>query len=669
MPRQIPITRYRNIGIMAHIDAGKTTVAERILVFTGKVRQAGEVHHGTTALDHLPQERDKGITITAAATTVPWTPRVGANEGVEHRLQLLDTPGHIDFTIEVERSLRVLDGAIFVLDASSGVECQSETVWRQADRHRVPRIAFLNKVDKVGADVEMCLNDLRDRLGARPVLVTLPGENGSLLDALRQEAIEYESEDGRRYRRRPANVAEAHARLVESCAELDDDVMKAYVAGAEVERIALERALRKGTESGVLLPVLCGSALKNRGIQPLLDAVVAYLPSPAEREDEPFLGLTFKSVSDKNAGLVTIARIYAGTLATGAEVRIMPRDVRERVGRMFRLHANEREEITEARAGDIVACTGLRSARTGDTLCAPKHPVVLERIESPEPVIEVAIEAKTSDDRDRLGEAIGRMQAEDPSLRVSTHPETGQTILAGQGQLHLEIVVDRLETEHRVSVVMGKPEVAYRETIAHEGKAEYRHIKQHGGNGQHAVVTLAVAPGARGRGLSFEDETVGGVVPKEFVPAIEKGMRGAAARGVFAGYPVVDVAVRLVDGAFHAKDSSASAFEIAGSLAFQAAVRAGGAILLEPMSAIEAVVPSNHTGDVVGDLSSRRGIVKNVTPRGTVVVIDARAPLAATFDWVSRLRGLTGGRGTATMKVDGYDVVPEIVAKSLLSRA
>ncbi|MFO0737178.1 MAG: elongation factor G [Labilithrix sp.] len=669
MPREIPVTRYRNIGIMAHIDAGKTTVAERILVFTGRVREAGEVHHGNTALDHLPQERTKGITITAAATTVPWTPRSGAHEGVEHRIQLLDTPGHIDFTIEVERSLRVLDGAIFVLDASSGVECQSETVWRQADRYHVPRLAFINKVDKIGADIDMCLADLRERLGARPVLVTLPGENGDILDAVRQEAIHYERDDGRVYRRRPTCVADAHARLVEACAELDDEVMQAFCAGKPVSPIALERALRKGTAEGTLLPVLCGSALKNRGIQPLLDAVVAYLPHPDEREEEPFLALVSKSVNDRNAGLVTVVRIYAGRLATGTEVRVMPRDLRERVGRMFRLHANEREEIVEARAGDIVAFTGLRSARTGDTLCAPKHPVVLERIEAPEPVIEAAIEPRTSEDRDRLGEAIGRMLAEDPSLHVSTHAETGQTILAGMGQLHLEIAIDRLKTEHRVDVVMGKPEVAYRETVAREARAEYRHIKQSGGSGQHAVVTLVVTPGARGSGISFADETVGGVVPKELVPAVEKGIRGAANRGVFAGYPVVDVAVRLVDGAFHSKDSNAAAFEIAGSLAFQEAMRAGGATLLEPMTAIEAVVPPNHTGDVVGDLSSRRGLVKNVTPKGTVVVIDARAPLAAMFDWVSRLRGLTSGRGTAAMKVDGYDVVPDAIARSLLAKA
>ena len=685
MPRDIPVTRYRNIGIMAHIDAGKTTVAERILFFTGKVRAPGEVHHGNTALDHLPQERKKGITITAAATTVPWTPRSGTHEGVEHRLQLLDTPGHIDFTIEVERSLRVLDGAIFVLDASSGVECQSETVWRQADRHSVPRIAFINKVDKAGADVEMCLADIRERLGARPALVTMPGADGVLLDVVRKHAIAYRSDDGRDYEVRAVAESDrpkleaAHARLVELCAEVDEEVMAAFCkegADTSVSPLALERALRKGTASGEILVVLCGSALKNRGIQPLLDAVVAYLPEPAAREDEPFAGLVFKSVTDENAGLVAMVRIYAGSIATGTELRVMPRDARERVGRMFRIHANDREKITEARAGDIVAIIGLRSARTGDTLCAPKHPVVLERIEAPQPVIEVAIEPKTADDRDRLGEAIGRMLAEDPSLRVSTHAETGQTILAGMGQLHLEIVVDRLATDHRVSVVMGEPEVAYRETIAREARAEYRHIKQFGGTGQHAVVTLVVAPGARGSGISFTDETVGGVVPKEFVPAIEKGIAGAAARGVFAGYPVVDVAVRLVDGAFHSKDSNAAAFEIAGSLAFQEAARAAGPVLLEPISAVEAVVPATHTGDVVGDIASRRGVVKNVAPKvwsnGTdsaVVVVTARAPLAAMFDWVSRLRGLTSGRGSAVLAVDGYDAVPETIARSILSKA
>ncbi len=699
MPRIIPTTRLRNIGIMAHIDAGKTTCAERILFFTGRVRAPGEVHRGTTQLDHLPQERAKGITITSAATTVSWTPQSGIHEGVEHRIQLIDTPGHIDFTIEVERCLRVLDGAVFVLDAASGVECQSETVWHQAVRHGIPRLAFLNKVDKPGADVAMCLGDLRERLGARPVLLTFPGTGGLLLDALRQRGIAFDDDAGRQFHVVPGSdlsdddrraVDLAHARLVEACADFDDEVFEAFCRGAalsSISPIALERAMRAGTLSGGLLVVLCGSALKNRGIQQLLDAVVAYLPSPVDlppvsgtepgdenaivlrppRDDAPFTGLAFKTVSDRSAGVVTFVRIYSGTLTAGTEVRVLPRDTRERVRRMFVLHADSREEITEAHTGAIVAIAGLRSARTGDTLCAAgSPPLVLERILAPEPVIQIAIEPATADDRDRFGEAIGRMLVEDPSLQVSSHPDTGQTILAGMGQLHLEITVDRLRTDHGVSVAMGKPEVAYRETIAAPARAEYRYIKQPGGSGQYAVVTLTVAPGPRGSGITFVDETVGGVIPREMIPGVEKGVRGAASRGVFAGFPVVDVVVKLVDGAFHAKDSSPAAFEIAGSLGFQRAVRAAGAVLLEPMTAVEVTVPEDLTGDVVGDLASRRGVVKSISPRGHGVVIGARAPLGAMFDWISRLRGLTSGRGSAVAKVDGYDVVPDVLARAKL---
>ncbi len=695
----IPTTRLRNIGIMAHIDAGKTTCAERILFFTGRVRACGEVHRGTTQLDHLPQERTKGITITSAATTVSWTPQSGIHEGTEHRIQLIDTPGHIDFTIEVERCLRVLDGAVFVLDAASGVECQSETVWHQAERHRIPRLAFLNKVDKPGADVAMCLDDLRERLGARPVLLTLPGADGILLDALREQGIAFDDEDGRRFHRVAAaelsdhdrrTLEAARARLVEACADFDDEVFEAFCRGAPVSPIALERGLRAGTLAGGLLVVLCGSALKNRGIQQLLDAVVAYLPSPVDlppvsgkepgdenaevvrppRDDVPFTGLAFKTVSDRSAGVVTFVRIYSGTLTAGTEVRVLPRDTRERVRRMFVLHADSREEITEARTGAIVAIAGLRSARTGDTLCAAASPpLVLERIDAPDPVIQIAIEPATANDRDRFGEAIGRMLTEDPSLQVSSHPDTGQTILSGMGQLHLEITVDRLRTDHGVSVAMGKPEVAYRETIAAPARAECRYIKQSGGSGQYAVVTLTVAPGPRGSGITFADQTVGGVIPRDMVPGVEKGVRGAASRGVFAGYPVVDVAVKLVDGAFHAKDSSQGAFEIAGSLAFQRALRAAGGVLLEPMTAVEVVVPEALTGDVVGDLASRRGVVKSIAPRGSGVVVGARAPLGTMFDWISRLRALTGGRGSAVTKVDGYDVVPDVVARAKLGAA
>ncbi len=680
---------------MAHIDAGKTTCAERVLFFTGRVRTPGEVHEGTAKLDHLPEEQRRGITITAAATTVSWTPGQGLFEGVPHRIQIIDTPGHIDFTIEVERSLRVLDGAVFVLDAGSGVECQSETVWRQAERHRVPRIAFINKTDKPGADVDMCVRELRERLGANPVQVLLPVDGGRvLLDVVRRVSIVFDRDDeGRTFRTEPIpegereRVDQARARLIEACSEVDEQVLAGFCAGRDVASVDLERALRKGTLQGRLLVVLCGSALKNRGIQQLLDAVVAYLPSPEDlppvegtgqdgvevvlrrpRDDEPLSALAFKTVSDKSAGFVTFLRVYSGILEAGQQVWVAPRGSRERVGRMFLLHADEREEIDVAHAGVIVAVTGLRKVRTGDTLCHPEHPVVLERIDAPEPVIEVAIEPRASRDRERLAEAMSKVLVEDPSIRVSTHQDTGQMILAGMGQLHLEIAVSRLLSEHKVEVTVGKPQVAYRETLGRHARAEYRHVRQSGGSGQFACVTLSVGPGERGKGVTFVDETTGGVVPREFVPGVEKGVRGAAARGVFAGYPVVDVEVRLEDGAFHSKDSSVQAFEIAGSLAFQRAAREAGAVLLEPMTLVEVTVPEEFTGAVVGDLSSRRGVVRGIATRSAAAVVTARAPLSSMFDWVSRLRGISSGRGTAVLKIDGHDLVPEALARSILER-
>ncbi len=687
MPRDIPLERLRNLGIMAHVDAGKTTLAERLLVFSGRIRRAGEVHDGNTVLDHLPEERRRGITITAAATTVSWTPTTGAQEGVAHRLQLIDTPGHIDFTVEVERSLRVLDGAVFVLDAACGVECQSETVFRQAEKHRVPSLVFVNKIDKPGADVDLCVRELRERLGARPALVQLSARDGTVvLDVLRRVAMVFEERTCRLESlagEELSRVETARASLVELLAELDDEVMEGFCAGTEVSTTALERALRKGTLSSAILVVLVGSALKNRGIQPLLDAVVAYLPSPADlppvlgtsqdgavevrpHDEEPLVALAFKTVSDRSAGVVSFLRIYAGTLVAGQQVLVSSKGVRERVGRMFLLHAAEREEIAEARTGAIVAVTGLRALRTGDTLCAPRHPVVLEAIDAPEPVVELAIEPRTASDREHLSPAIGRLLVEDPSIRVSTHEETGQMILAGMGQLHLQIVVDRLRSAHDVEVVTGTPRVAYRETVATTARAEWRHVQQNGGAGQFAVVTLVVGPSARGTGVAFVDETVGGVVPRELVPAVEKGVRNAAQRGVFAGHPVTDVVVRLVDGDFHVKDSDAAAFEVAGSRAFQAAVRGAGCVLLEPVAALEVTVPATMVGAVTGDLASRRGLVRGLTPRGSAVVVDGRAPLAATFDYVSRLRGMTGGRGGATVRVDGYEPVPTALARTLL---
>ena len=691
MPRDIPLPRLRTLGIMAHIDAGKTTCAERILYFCGKIRKTGEVHDGTATLDHLPEEQQHGITITAAATTVAWTPKQGIYEGLGHRLQLVDTPGHIDFTIEVERSLRVLDGAIFVLDAASGVECQSETVYRQAERHHVPVICFVNKVDKPGADLELCLADLRERLGARPVVLQLPVDGGRvILDVVREVALSFD--DDLSYVVGPVPeaycdvVAEARRKVVEACADVSEEVFAKYCEGRSVNAIEIERALRKGTIESKLLVVLCGSALKNRGISQLLDAVVSYLPSPADlpptvgtgprgqesrlpSDDAPLSALAFKTTSDKSAGFLTFVRVYSGVLRAGQAVHVMPKDQRDRVARMYVLHADTREPVAEAHAGAIVAITGASSVRTGDTLCDPSQPLTLERIVAPEPVALVSIEAKTSADRERLSSAIGKTLVEDPSLRVSTSDETGQMVLGGMGALHLEIVVARLLSHHGVAVTMGKPQVAYRETLAKAACAEYRHIRQSGGPGQYACVTLSVEPSERGSGITFVDETVGGVVPKELVPAVEKGVRGAASRGVFAGYPLVDATVRLVDGAIHAKDSTPAAFELAASHAFQRAAKEAGHVLLEPLAHAEIVVPEAMVGGVVGDLQSRRGTVRSVVPRGGSVVVTAEMPLSSTFDWVSRLRGITGGRGTAVVKANGYGVLPETETRVLLTLA
>ena len=622
MPRDIPITRLRNLGIMAHIDAGKTTCAERILFFTGRIHKTGEVHYGSTVLDFDPLEKKRGITINAAATSVAWTPAGGPLAGVAHRIQIVDTPGHVDFTIEVERSLRVLDGAVFVLDASSGVECQSETVFRQAERHGVPCIAFVNKVDKVGADFDMCLRDIRERLGVVPIAVHVPiGEGGAhvaLLDVLARTVVRFDDATGGRDARVeaiPASLAEiVEARrraVVEACAEIDPGVLARYCDGRDVDGESLARVLREGTRARKLMVVTCGSALKNVGIQTLLDAVVTYLPSPADlppvlgehpetgesierraRDDEPLAALAFKTVADRGVGYLTYVRVYSGVLEAGAAVRVGSTGARERIGRVYLPHADQREEVVSAGAGAIVAVTGLRDVRTGETLSSSASPIRLGRITAPEPVVEVAIVPRTADDRDRLSGGLARLLFEDPSLRAWVDAESGQTRLRGMGLLHLEVAVDRLARDHRVAVSMGSPQVAYRETIGAPATAEYRHIKQSGGPGQFACVTLAIEPGPRGSGLTFSDDTVAGVVPREYVPAVEKGVRAAAARGVFAGYPVVDVAVALVDGETHSKDSNAAAFEIAGSLAFQKACKAAGLVLLEPYCAIEVTVPT-----------------------------------------------------------------------------
>lgn len=682
MPRDIPITRLRNIGIMAHIDAGKTTCAERMLFFAGRIHRTGEVHDGDTVLDFDPLERKRGITISAAATSVPW-------DG--HRIQLVDTPGHVDFTVEVERSLRVLDGAVFVLDASSGVECQSETVFRQAERNGTPCIAFVNKIDKVGADFEMCLTDIRDRLGVVPVAVHLPVAEGSgvaIVDVVRRVLVRFDPKTNGRVVTThdvPAEHAPALERarraMVEICADFDDEVLAAFCGGHDVRADALVRALRRGTLARRILVVTCGSALKNVGVQTLLDAVVAYLPSPADlppvkgeaagevatrepRDDAPLAALAFKTVADR-AGHLTYLRIYSGVLEAGAAV-VRQGATRERIGRIYLPHADARAEVSSAGAGAIVLVTGLRDVRTGETIASRDAPVVLERVTLPEPVVEVAVEPKTNADRHRLSEALARLSFDDPSLRASVDEESGQTRLRGMGTLHLEVAVEKLLRDHRVAVNVGRPKVAYRETIGRAVRVNHRFIKQSGGTGQFACVTLAIAPSPRGAGITFADETKGGVVPREYVPAVEKGVRGAASRGVFAGYPVVDVAVSLVDGEAHESDSAAADFEIAGSLAFKEACREAGLVLLEPYAAIDVTVPEEHGGDVIGDLGSKRASVENVAPRGKMLVITAHAPLAETFDYVGDLRGFTRGRGSAIVRPDGYERAPESVVRAVL---
>ena len=676
MPRDI--RRLRNIGIMAHVDAGKTTVAERILFLAGHIREKGEVHHGNTHLDHHPLERKKGITIQAAASIIEWTPASGPFAGIAHDVQLIDTPGHVDFTIEVERALRVLDGAVFVLDAASGVECQSETVFRQAREHDVPCIAFVNKIDKPGADFSACLRDIEEKLEVRAVPVQLPHvmDDGRLavIDVLERKLVVDRNDDRDRTEvelhpipeARAAEVEEARRRVIEIAAESDEQVFAMFCSGDDPPASALASALRKSGKT--TLVVLCGAALRDCGIVRLLDAVVTYLPSPRET-DAPLAALAFKSTFDRNAGIVTWLRLYSGTLRSGSSVLVLPTAAKERASRIFRPDAGGRVEIDLATAGSVVCVTGLGDVRTGETVCDPKAPLVLESIRIPDPVVSVVLEPKTSADRDRLGPSLAKLLACDPSLKSSVDPETGQTILSGMGKLHLEIAVAQLEGDHNVALNVGKPRVAYRSTIARKATASYRHKKQTGGPGQFAAVTLEVAPGERGSGIVFSDDTRGGVVPKDLVPSVEKGIRLAAERGVFGGLPVVDVEVRLTDGEIHAKDSSPIAFEIASAQAFALAAKNAGAVVLEPAALVETITPEPHTGAVLGDLGARRGIVREVTPRGSTVVVTSRVPLAMTFDYVPRLRALTHGRGEARVTPDGYDVVPGPIAEGILAEA
>lgn len=693
---------------MAHVDAGKTTCSERILYITGKIRKAGEVHDGNTSLDHLKVEIQKGITVQAAATAVGFTPESGAFAGEEHRVQLIDTPGHIDFTIEVERSLRVLDGAVFVLDAASGVECQSETVFRQASDHAVPCLAFVNKIDKPGADFTACLHDIEERLGVRPVPVVIPAltEEGELatVDVLTRELI-VDRERGKKRVRLPVPdkmreaVEKVRREVVEICAEVDDGVMRAFCASdraarsIDVDALALSRALRTLTLSRKALVVLAGSALKDCGVGTLLDAVVSYLPSPLDRPpvrgtdpksgamvvrspepDAPLAALAFKSTFDRNAGLVQWLRIYSGTIRTGDSVLVPGSNQgRARVGRLYLPDGAHTHPIERASAGSVVCVHGLGQLKTGETICDPRAPIALESIRIPDAVVSIVVEPKTAADRDKLSASLGRVLACDPSLRSAVDPETGQTVLSGMGRLHLEIVVTTLADDYGVELNTGRPRVAYKTTVGRSAQSTYRHKKQSGGSGQFAVVTLEVTPGERGSGVVFSDVTKGGVVPKELVPAVEHGVRMAAERGIGSTRrastpPVVDVAVRLLDGEVHVKDSSAIAFEIAAAAAFEEACVKAGIVLLEPVAIVEITAPEPHTGDVIGDLGQRRGVVRDVVPRGKdLVVVTGRAPLAQTFDYVPRLRAITHGRGEARVTPDGYEVAPDALVAGLLA--
>ncbi|MCP3164102.1 elongation factor G [Myxococcus qinghaiensis] len=696
MSRSTRIERYRNIGIMAHIDAGKTTLTERVLFFTGRIHSTGEVHDGSTEMDWLPQEKQRGITITSAATTAFWSPRHGPSTGTPHRINILDTPGHVDFTIEVERSLRVLDGAVAVFDGSQGVEPQSEAVWRQADRYGVPRIAFINKMDKVGADFAMSLESIRERLGARAVAVQWPlgseSEFQGLVDLVRMKTLRFDGEGGEYHEEQSVpeevrkQVETLRLRLIEAAADVDDGVMEKFVDGRleDITEADLVRAVRAGTLSRTLVPVLAGSAFKKKGVQMLLDAVVDYLPAPSDlpaveglvpgteqrasrepADDSPPAALVFKMMSDKNVGNIVFLRVYSGTLRAGTVLLNPATGKRERVGRLMFMHANRREEVSEVHAGDIAAALGLKNVRTGDTLSDPEAPVVLESLGFPEPVVHLAVEAKSPAELPKLEEGLHRLAAEDPSLRVGVDPESGQVLLSGMGELHLEVVVDRLRTEYGVEARVGQPKVAYRDTLKRAVRQEYRHVRQTGGPGQYARVVLDVAPAARGAGLVFVDDTKGGSIPRELVPAIQKGVAGAMERGVRDGVALVDVEVRLVDGDTHVRDSTPQAFAMAGSLALQEAVRRVGVQVLEPVMDVEVTTPEEYVGEVLGDLASRRGRVLGMETRGNARVVSARVPMASLFGYVTGLRGRTQGRAQASMRLGTYEPLPDVLQASL----
>jgi elongation factor G len=689
MARSHPLEKYRNIGIMAHIDAGKTTTTERILYYTGKSYKIGEVHEGTATMDWMEQEQERGITITSAATTCFWN---------EHRINIIDTPGHVDFTIEVERSLRVLDGAVACFDGVAGVEPQSETVWRQADKYKVPRMCFVNKLDRMGANFDRCVQMIKDRLGARPAVLYLPigleSDFKGLVDLVENRAIIWLEESlGAKfeYQDIPAELADAAAvarsELIEMAVEQDDDIMTAYLEGNEPDTATLKGLIRKGTLNFSFVPVLCGSAFKNKGVQPLLDAVVDYLPSPldippvqglkldgetadtrAAEDTAPFSALAFKIMTDPFVGTLTFARIYSGKLEGASTVMNSVKDKREKVGRMLLMHANDREDIKEAYAGDIVALVGLKDTTTGDTLCAPTAPIILERMEFPDPVIEVAVEPKTKVDQEKMGIALNRLAQEDPSFRVTSDLESGQTIIKGMGELHLEILVDRMRREFKVEANVGAPQVAYRESLARKVDVDYTHKKQSGGTGQFGRVKFTVEPGERGTGIIFNDEVKGGNIPREYIPSVEKGIREVAASGALIGFPIIDFTVTLYDGAYHDVDSSALAFEITGRGAMREAAEKSGIKLLEPMMKVEVVTPEEYLGDVIGDLNSRRGQIQGTDTRGNAQVVEAMVPLANMFGYVNQLRSFTQGRAQYTMQFSHYEEVPANVAEEVKAK-
>ena len=688
MARSHPLEKYRNIGIMAHIDAGKTTTTERILYYTGKSYKIGEVHDGAATMDWMEQEQERGITITSAATTCFWD---------DHRINIIDTPGHVDFTIEVERSLRVLDGAVAVFDGVAGVEPQSETVWRQADKYKVPRMCFVNKLDRTGANFQMCVDMIKDRLGARPLVMYLPigieKDLKGLVDLVSNRAIIWKDESlGAEftYEDIPADMADqaatARAEMIEMAVEQDDDVMEQYLEGNEPDVATLKRLIRKGTLDQVFVPIVCGSAFKNKGVQPLLDAVVDFLPSPLDvpavegvlldgesvatrdaRDDAPFSALAFKIMNDPFVGTLTFARIYSGSLAKSTVTNSV-KDKKEKIGRMLLMHANSREDIDEAFAGDIVALAGLKETTTGDTLCDASKPIILERMEFPDPVIEVAVEPKTKADQEKMGVALNRLAAEDPSFRVTTDHESGQTIIKGMGELHLEILVDRMKREFKVEANVGAPQVAYRESLAKPVDIDYTHKKQSGGSGQFGRVKLSVKPGERGQGINFIDEVKGGNIPREYIPSVEKGMRETAETGSLIGFPIIDFDIVLTDGAYHDVDSSALAFEITGRGAMREAAQKAGIKLLEPVMKVEVVTPEDYLGDVIGDLNSRRGQIQGTDSRGNAQVVEAVVPLANMFGYVNELRSFTQGRAQYTMQFSHYDEVPQNVADEVKAK-